>query len=344
MIKTDFISNRTAIFHNHLYKISLSSLTELERNLFMYIVSCLKDQHLETIKIPVEKLRAVLNYTGSHFSFKETLKVIEHLRQHFFHTTLTTQGANPFFQDCDNDLVQEWHIFRMFAVDKKTNELYLKIDPVFEYLFNNLNKNFTKIEVKEFMQIQGRYAKDLYQLLSQFRSSGWRQISLEEFRKMMHIPPSYSLKDIERRILKPSMEELQTAHNWIDSTVVRTPFEDLKVEKIKVSGRGQGGRVAEFKFTWTVRTQSEQNQELKEAQCQEPKEAQCQEPKEAQPKKPRTVPEFYQAFHNAKTIEEIDKLQEFLNNFLDNKPEINQQSFALFDELNMAKNRIYGLA
>ncbi|WP_104687180.1 replication initiation protein [Helicobacter felis] len=70
-------------------------------------------------------------------------------------------------------------LFKTFAINhndtKKTQVKSIEIQvnmPCFGYLLNFLNANFTSFELLEFQNISGKYAKTLYRLLKQRRSTG----------------------------------------------------------------------------------------------------------------------------------------------------------------------------
>ncbi|MEE6591683.1 replication initiation protein, partial [Campylobacter coli] len=68
------------------------------------------------------------------------------------------------------------------------NRITLKINPDFAYLVNQLTTNFTAFELEEFIALSGKYAKTLYRLLKQFRTTGKAYFEWDEFCKVMDIP------------------------------------------------------------------------------------------------------------------------------------------------------------
>ncbi|CRF52658.1 hypothetical protein HAL07_11230 [Helicobacter ailurogastricus] len=81
----------------------------------------------------------------------------------------------------------------------------------------------------EFQNISGKYAKTLYRLLKQWKSTGVPpEMEWGEFRELMGIPPKTLFENIERLILKPALKELHKLPH----------FENLCYEKIKTKGMG----------------------------------------------------------------------------------------------------------
>ena len=68
---------------------------------------------------------------------------------------------------------------------------------------------FTKFELKEFTAINSSYSKAIYRKLKQFKPTGFYTVSIEEFKRLLDIPESYRMYDIDRRILQKSMKELK---------------------------------------------------------------------------------------------------------------------------------------
>ncbi|KQI10892.1 hypothetical protein K777_09700, partial [Campylobacter coli CVM 41970] len=67
------------------------------------------------------------------------------------------------------------------------NRITLKINPDFAYLVNQLTTNFTAFELEEFIALSGKYAKTLYRLLKQFRTTGKAYFEWDEFCKVMDL-------------------------------------------------------------------------------------------------------------------------------------------------------------
>ncbi len=71
----------------------------------------------------------------------------------------------------------------------------------------------------------------------QYRSTGYYQVNIEEFKEIMDVPKSYTqMGQIDQKVLKPAMKEL---NNY---------FEDLEITKIKAK---KGNKIAKLEFTFT---------------------------------------------------------------------------------------------
>jgi plasmid replication initiation protein len=84
-------------------------------------------------------------------------------------------------------------------------------------------EQFTKIDLLSVRKLNSLHSVRLYELVAQFRSTGFRQISIEDFRFAMDCETSYPLvNDLKRWVLKPSIEEINTKSD------IRIAFEEVK--------------------------------------------------------------------------------------------------------------------
>ena len=145
-----------------------------------------------------------------------------------------------------------------------------------------MTKHFTQFELEEFLFLSGKYTKALYIHLKQFRTTGVWRVSWDNFKELLGIPSNYRMCDIDLRILKPSVAQLQEPLNLFERS--RTPFKNLKYTKIKGKGRGRGGAVTHIEFTFDKQTAQGEpisnfmGQEIAPSHAKEYKEPQKLEP------------------------------------------------------------------
>ena len=97
----------------------------------------------------------------------------------------------------------------------------MKTNPYFKWVLNEFIYNFTRFELFEFVNISSNYTKECYRQLKQFESTGKWKIHIDEFRRLLDIPDTYRMCDIDLRILRQIEKEL-------------TPlFKNFKMKKIK---------------------------------------------------------------------------------------------------------------
>jgi plasmid replication initiation protein len=92
-----------------------------------------------------------------------------------------------------------------------TGEAKVKItfsDAIMPYL-SQLKGQFTRIIVKNVSSLSSAYSIRIYELLQQFRTTGDRMITVEDFRSMLGIDDKYkNFKDLNKLLIKPAIEEL----------------------------------------------------------------------------------------------------------------------------------------
>lgn len=134
-----------------------------------------------------------------------------------------------------------FNLFQSFDGDIERRTLKVQVSKDFMYILNDLQKDFTKIELKEYIQLDSKYAKTMYmQIRQRYKLNGhfW-QPTIEELRTVLDIPEKYTPKIITRDVINPTIELLRTCKG----------LSDLEVEVIKA--RRKGSPVVGYRFTWT---------------------------------------------------------------------------------------------
>lgn len=110
------------------------------------------------------------------------------------------------------------------------------------YLTNLFDMGYTKVNLVDIGGMQSAYSIRLYELLSRYRDTGWRQIEVVQLRDILAIDQKYrAFYELKRNVIDPGVHEI----NELTSLVV-------KWEPIK-----QGRRTQAIKFTFHDRRQQE---------------------------------------------------------------------------------------
>lgn len=150
--------------------------------------------------------------------------------------------------DVDSDEFLVFNLFSTFRGNRRKKKLTVRVNPDFVYILNDLTKCFTSFELREYVSLDGRYAKQLYQQLKQYKNTGWWQVSVDDIRRRLSIPVCYKNMHIMSKVINPSMEMLRQCQG----------FSGLSVEVIRSSGRGRG--VSAYRFFWELpKVQSAEN-------------------------------------------------------------------------------------
>lgn len=80
-----------------------------------------------------------------------------------------------------------------------------------------LKAQFTTYKLAQASALRSIYSWRLLELLSQSVSTGWRQISIDEFHHAMETPVGYkaNFKILRQRVIEPSVKELTSKDGWL---------------------------------------------------------------------------------------------------------------------------------
>ncbi|MDE6958740.1 MAG: replication initiation protein [Helicobacter apodemus] len=239
--------NEIVKYHNDFNKVKLPSFTEQEQNLLFGILTKIKGKPAgeKIIFYPKE----LLKFSTENLTYKALGNYLSVLKTNFFKADFTILVEDKEREEIGKETVNLFQSFTLwYSKDDVNYENLLRIEmvvnPRFEYLINELTKNFTRFELAEFITLSGKYTKTLYRLLKQYRQTGYMRMEWSEFARVMDIPKDYRQIDIDQRILKPALKELIKPRNLLDQE--RIPFKSLTYQKIKKGGN----RVVEICFEW----------------------------------------------------------------------------------------------
>ena len=212
-------------YDNYLNQLALSGFSAVELDLLMTICAKMKNQELNSVKLSFDEIRGLAAYRKN--SNDELIKSLKETNIKLSRIACTLEN--------ESDVIQ-FVLFTTFWIQKKEKALIIQVNPDFRFVLNALDKNFTRFELSEFTGLNGRYPKQLYRLLKQFRSTGVFRISLQDLREKMDIPETYDIRDIREKVLKPAIKDISPY------------FEDLKFEAKKEKRRGNPVTGYEFTF------------------------------------------------------------------------------------------------
>ena len=276
-------------YHNDLNKLKFYLFGELEQNILMGVFLNARFHNTKEFILNADDIAKFLPQRNP--SKQEIFNRVMSLRENLFKIDYTHEIK------LDNGLIELsfYNIFSVFTLvytteNREFEYLKIKISDDFSYLIHNLTKFMTQFELEEFLFLNGKYAKALYIHLKQFRTTGIWRVKWDDFKEILGIPSSYKMCDIDKQILKPSVEQLSSPLNLFElhenktKKATRTPFKNLKYTKIKGKGRGRGGAIKEIEFTFDKQTAQGEHithfmgQEIAPSPAKEYKEPQKLEP------------------------------------------------------------------
>ena len=276
-------------YHNDLNKLKFYLFGELEQNILMGVFLNARFHNTKEFILNADDIAKFLPQRNP--SKQEIFNRVMSLRENLFKIDYTHEIK------LDNGLIELsfYNIFSVFTLvytteNREFEYLKIKISDDFSYLIHNLTKFMTQFELEEFLFLSGKYAKALYIHLKQFRTTGIWRVKWDDFKEILGIPSSYKMCDIDKQILKPSVEQLSSPLNLFElhenktKKATRTLFKNLKYTKIKGKGRGRGGAIKEIEFTFDKQTAQGEHithfmgQEIAPSPAKEYKEPQKLEP------------------------------------------------------------------
>lgn len=229
------MANEVVKYQNDLNTATMRTWTETEMNILFSIVAKIRDTSTYETTFTFEQI-------------KELSKFKKNLTRKEFVTELVSVskklGSLNYLERSEDGLDAKLFIlFQTFDIKGSQDTLKVCVHPQFEYVFNKIGMEFTQFELDEFIHIQSTYAKTAYRLLKQYRTTGWWKVTIEDFRLLLDIPNSYRPSNIDQQILKPILEQLGGS----DEDAI---FRNLKITKNKKAGRGRGGVLTGYTFTF----------------------------------------------------------------------------------------------
>ncbi|GAA8845961.1 hypothetical protein HpRN169_14940 [Helicobacter pylori] len=216
-------NNAYITYHNNANKVNLGKLSEREANLLFAIFQKLKDQGNTLIRFEPQDLKRMLNIDISNERLSEVVvKLWNSIKTADFWEVrdIIVNG-----RECVSE--KNYMLFQVCEIvsDKETKEfLYMDIqlNTGYQYLLNNLGMGqYTSFKLLEFQRVRGKYAKTLYRLLKQYKSTGILSVEWTQFRELLDIPKDYTMPNIDKFVLKVALKELRKIY----------PFEHLSYKK-----------------------------------------------------------------------------------------------------------------
>lgn len=249
------IKKHPITYKNDLNEINLNGLSETQMNIFFTLLERLQYSKDNTINIELSELYELAQIplsTEFRKSILERLKVLQNY---------------TFMYDPSPTKTAQLVILPYLEIDSEQKIIKAEVMPQFKerYLNSDFSKGkWTKYDLMEFVYLPSTYTKTIYRFLKQWRTQGKWEISYNDFKDILGIPHSYQASDIDKRVIEPSIKVLsEITHTLFDTE--RTPFENLKCEKIK-----KGRKIETLIFTFKPQNNKEPQQKAQTIATQKP--------------------------------------------------------------------------
>lgn len=210
-LKTDKDFKVMIKYHNDMNVVAFKKFNQRELNIFFSICAFMKDKGDSTITFSYDEIKQMANLNVP------TNQVFEELLESTYDKLLQLKIGYV-----NKDIVEKFILFTGYKINKTDKLVNITINAQYQYILNELSKNFTVFELQEFNALVSSYSKNMFRLLKQYKSTGFYKVSIEEFRRLLDIPESYNMSKISVKVIDPIEKELS---NY---------FEEFRVEKLKV--------------------------------------------------------------------------------------------------------------
>lgn len=189
--------------------LKFKDFTPQDYDFFMMLCSKMKDKGTRTLTFSFEEIKRLAGYQKK--DKKAFVEKLMSMNRKLMSVTTDVVIGSKYLQ---------FVLFTTFTTDTEEDTLTVSINQDFQFVLNDLTKNFTRFELEEFLSLDSKYAKTLYRLIKQYKSTGEYRVNVGEFRDLMGCPPSYNNGVFLRDIVQPSVVKLQQFFPLLQCTVI----------------------------------------------------------------------------------------------------------------------------
>lgn len=224
--------------------LKFTDFSQVDMNFFMTLCGLLKNKDTCKIDFSFDVLRKLSGYKKSN-SVNQFVNDLKKMNEKLMHVTCNLETKTE---------IVMFVLFPTFRIDIENQLLTVSINKDFKFILNELTKNFTRFDLQEFINLSSKYAKILYHLLKQYRSTGHYEVPVEKLRELTGCPEGYSNKQFMQNIILPSVKNLQNC------------FQNLRCETKYAHRRGKP--VSGYIFTFTPEITENRNCSVQETEQQ----------------------------------------------------------------------------
>lgn len=203
------------VYKNEFNTVPLRNFNSVEMDLLMTIMSQMRDRGESKVTFSFEELKILSKYNKEN-AIKAFISDLESTYNKLISLNVRFETQSK---------IVRFVFFTKYEIDKDNQIITIQVNEEFAPLINQMTGSFTRFELEQFTQLRSSYSKTMYRLLKQYRLTGFAKFSIDEFRRLLDIPVSYRMCNIDQFVLKPILSELSDF------------FENLTVKKIKKKRR-----------------------------------------------------------------------------------------------------------
>ena len=204
-------TNDIVVHHNYLNE-SIFNFNELELNLFIVILY--KMRNFYKTKEFLEDLEGNVNkeIDGVIFDAKEIKSMMQMKDRSFkaFEKIITGLQDRTISLKTQNGYIRI-KAFPTLIFNEVEKNIEIDINKRILPLFMELTEQFTQYSLKEFLSLNSKHSKRMYQLLKQYEGIGERTISVDDLKKFLEIEENKSYNrfyNLEKRVLETTKNDI----------------------------------------------------------------------------------------------------------------------------------------
>lgn len=201
--------NEIVKYDNYMNALKFTAFTTTDFNFLMALCSRMRDKDINKITFSFSELRSITEYKKSN-SIKQFVADLEHMNEKLMKVTCKLRTETEIIM---------FVLFPTFVINLNEQTLTVAVNEHFKFILNELVKNFTRFELKDFISLQSKYSKTLFRLLKQFKTTGTYEATVSDFRAKMGCPVAYNNKQFMQNVINPTLAELQNYFQDLQCTV-----------------------------------------------------------------------------------------------------------------------------
>lgn len=244
-------------YNNELNKVPLKDFTKVDMDLFWGICYKMKYQNTKTKEFTFTEIKNLINYSsnkkGSRF-FNELVQMSNHL-------------ADLKFVYSAKGIYERLNLFQRFSIDESKQTLVVKVSEEFEFILNSIGSDFTIFDLDNMTKLYNPYVKELYRQLMKHKNkstgAGTWYVTIEDFSKVLSVPKSFRMSNINTRIFNKAHEEFLGVDKkgnpaFIKGKPITPIFEEFEIERI----RGKNGKKFNEISSFAIKFKEKKNAQL----------------------------------------------------------------------------------
>ena len=186
-------------YSNIMNQIAFTKFTTTDYNFLMMLCSKLRNQETNKMVFSFKEIKELVNYRSNHTAEHFAME-LKRMNQKMMNISSTIETENEILM---------FVLFPTFTVNKKEQTLTVAVNESFKFILNELTKEFTEFDLRSFTLLESKYSKTLYRKLKQFKFSGFYKVKVDELRRIMDVPKSYSNNTFLNYAINPALKELK---------------------------------------------------------------------------------------------------------------------------------------